>query len=58
MSNFNNILENEINNTPKFGGIQNDVEILCNDCNKVSTAKFHIIGHKCSFCNSFNTVQK
>nr|CAD1830056.1 unnamed protein product [Ananas comosus var. bracteatus] len=31
------------------------VWILCNDCNKVSQALFHIVGHKCSHCRSYNT---
>ncbi|GJN34855.1 hypothetical protein PR202_gb23555 [Eleusine coracana subsp. coracana] len=29
--------------------------VLCNDCNKVSEVNFHVIGHKCSHCNSYNT---
>ncbi|XP_057964814.1 E3 ubiquitin-protein ligase MIEL1 isoform X1 [Malania oleifera] len=32
-----------------------EVPILCNDCNKTSRAFFHILGHKCSHCNSYNT---
>lgn len=31
------------------------VWVLCNDCNKVSEVDFHVIGHKCSHCNSYNT---
>lgn len=55
---LNNYLENEINNTPMPEIYNYNVDILCNDCNKTSNTKFHIIGHKCSFCNSYNTVQK
>ena len=58
MSSFNNIIENEILNTPMPEQYNYDVDILCNDCNKTSTTKFHIIGHKCQHCNSYNTVQK
>lgn len=32
-----------------------DVQILCNECHKESTAKFHIFGHKCSHCGCYNT---
>ncbi|OEL15842.1 E3 ubiquitin-protein ligase MIEL1 [Dichanthelium oligosanthes] len=31
------------------------VWVLCNDCNKVSEVNFHVVGHKCSHCNSYNT---
>ncbi|RWW35173.1 hypothetical protein GW17_00000021 [Ensete ventricosum] len=31
------------------------VWILCNDCNDVSEVYFHIVGHKCSHCLSYNT---
>ncbi|KAH7678821.1 RING finger and CHY zinc finger domain-containing protein 1 [Dioscorea alata] len=31
------------------------VWILCNDCNSTSEVVFHIIGHKCSRCGSYNT---
>ncbi|KAK7259430.1 hypothetical protein RIF29_25037 [Crotalaria pallida] len=31
------------------------VSILCNDCNTNSTVSFHIVGHKCRQCNSYNT---
>ena len=58
MTGFNSIIENEIVNTPMPNEYNYDVEILCNDCNKTSTTKFHIIGFKCQHCNSFNTVQK
>ena len=29
--------------------------ILCNDCGITSNVYFHIIGHKCSGCGSYNT---
>ncbi|XP_074591275.1 E3 ubiquitin-protein ligase MIEL1-like [Curcuma longa] len=31
------------------------VWILCNDCNNVSEVLFHIVGHKCNHCESYNT---
>ncbi|KAK6930115.1 Zinc finger, RING-type [Dillenia turbinata] len=31
------------------------VWILCNDCNDTTEVFFHIIGQKCSHCNSYNT---
>ncbi|XP_072975424.1 E3 ubiquitin-protein ligase MIEL1 [Typha angustifolia] len=31
------------------------VWILCNDCNEVSEVLFHILGHKCSHCRSYNS---
>ncbi|XP_019248274.1 PREDICTED: E3 ubiquitin-protein ligase MIEL1-like [Nicotiana attenuata] len=32
-----------------------EVPILCNDCNCTGRAFFHILGHKCKHCNSYNT---
>ncbi|KAF9623149.1 hypothetical protein IFM89_037730 [Coptis chinensis] len=31
------------------------VWILCNDCNDTTEVFFHIIGHKCDHCKSYNT---
>ncbi|KAI3867932.1 hypothetical protein MKW92_013358 [Papaver armeniacum] len=31
------------------------VWILCNDCNDTTEAAFHIFGHKCGHCKSYNT---
>lgn len=31
------------------------VWILCNDCNDTTEVNFHIIGHKCGHCSSYNT---
>uniref|UniRef100_A0A7N0TKZ8 Zinc finger protein BRUTUS n=1 Tax=Kalanchoe fedtschenkoi TaxID=63787 RepID=A0A7N0TKZ8_KALFE len=30
-------------------------DILCNDCEKKGTARFHWLYHKCPFCRSYNT---
>jgi len=34
------------------------VQVLCNDCNQKSSVNFHVIGHECSHCHSFNTVKE
>ena len=31
------------------------VWVLCNDCRKTSNVNYHVIGHKCSGCGSYNT---
>jgi RING finger/CHY zinc finger protein 1 len=31
------------------------VRILCNDCNGQCETAFHILGHECETCHSFNT---
>ncbi|KAF5177424.1 Zinc finger protein brutus [Thalictrum thalictroides] len=30
-------------------------DILCNDCHKKGTARFHWLYHKCGYCGSYNT---
>lgn len=32
-----------------------EIDILCYDCDKKSTTKFHFLGLECMLCNSFNT---
>ncbi|XP_046999021.1 RING finger and CHY zinc finger domain-containing protein 1 isoform X2 [Schistocerca americana] len=32
-------------------------EILCKDCHKESTVKFHVVGLKCLHCGSYNTCR-
>jgi RING finger/CHY zinc finger protein 1 len=34
-----------------------EVLVLCNDCSAKSTVKFHVLGHKCAQCRSYNTSQ-
>ncbi|CAB87742.1 putative protein [Arabidopsis thaliana] len=41
--------------SPSWHLLDFEVSILCNDCNKGSKAMFHILGHKCSDCGSYNT---
>mmetsp|Transcript_21897 Transcript_21897/g.48389 ORF Transcript_21897/g.48389 Transcript_21897/m.48389 type:complete len:271 (+) Transcript_21897:53-865(+) len=31
------------------------VHVTCNDCQQLSAVKFHVLGHKCQRCNSYNT---
>ncbi|PWZ56429.1 E3 ubiquitin-protein ligase MIEL1 [Zea mays] len=31
------------------------VWILCNDCSATSSVRFHVLGHKCPACSSYNT---
>ncbi|XP_021608634.1 E3 ubiquitin-protein ligase MIEL1 isoform X2 [Manihot esculenta] len=35
--------------------LDQEVSILCNDCNETSKTAFHIVGLKCSHCRSYNT---
>ncbi|CAL5357581.1 unnamed protein product [Camellia sinensis] len=48
-------LEEEIQATAMPEEYHYKVPILCNDCNSTSEAFFHIFGHKCSHCESYNT---
>ncbi|KAL3517483.1 hypothetical protein ACH5RR_020072 [Cinchona calisaya] len=49
-------LDQEIEATAMPEEYRYEVPILCNDCNNTSKALFHIIGHKCRHCNSYNTL--
>ncbi|XP_046849600.1 RING finger and CHY zinc finger domain-containing protein 1-like [Xenia sp. Carnegie-2017] len=40
---------------PEYANI--DVRILCRDCHKHSTTKFHIVALKCGECGSYNTCR-
>ncbi|KAG2437922.1 hypothetical protein HXX76_005538 [Chlamydomonas incerta] len=49
-------LDREVAHTPmpaEYANIR--VEILCNDCQAHSNIKFHVLGHKCAECGSYNT---
>ncbi|XP_024981625.1 E3 ubiquitin-protein ligase MIEL1-like isoform X2 [Cynara cardunculus var. scolymus] len=48
-------LEHEIEATAMPEEYRYEIPILCNDCNNTSKASFHIIGHKCNHCKSYNT---
>ncbi|XP_047316614.1 E3 ubiquitin-protein ligase MIEL1-like [Impatiens glandulifera] len=55
MSSSWEILDLEIEATAMPEEFRYEVPILCNDCNNNSQVLFHIIGHKCSHCKSYNT---
>uniref|UniRef100_A0A8C4J015 RING finger and CHY zinc finger domain-containing protein 1 n=1 Tax=Dromaius novaehollandiae TaxID=8790 RepID=A0A8C4J015_DRONO len=51
-------LDDEVAQTPMPTEYQNMmVEILCNDCSARSTVQFHLLGMKCTNCESYNTAQ-
>lgn len=51
-------LDAQARNIPVPKSYENcNVNIFCNDCCKQSTAKFHFVGLKCSFCGGYNTSQ-
>ncbi|KAL1197866.1 E3 ubiquitin-protein ligase MIEL1 [Cardamine amara subsp. amara] len=49
------LLDREISATAMLVEYNFEVTVLCNDCNKRSTAMFHILGPKCAHCSSYNT---
>ncbi|KAF2590670.1 hypothetical protein F2Q70_00041274 [Brassica cretica] len=55
MSSSWQLLDAEIRATKMPSEYNYEIEILCNDCNKSSKAMFHILGHKCAHCGSYNT---
>ncbi|KAK2380204.1 CHY-type/CTCHY-type/RING-type Zinc finger protein [Trifolium repens] len=51
-------LDQAVSSTPMPESYRNKkVWILCNDCGVNSHVQFHIVGHKCLSCNSYNTRQ-
>jgi RING finger/CHY zinc finger protein 1 len=51
-------LDNEVAHTPMPSQYNCYlVQILCKDCHKESTVKFHVIGCKCIHCGSYNTCR-
>lgn len=56
MSDYNKLLDGEISRTiMPLEYTDTKVDILCNDCHIKSNTNYHIIGHKCSDCYSYNT---
>lgn len=56
MSHFFNQIDMMLANhqmPPEYSQIKSHV--LCNDCEKKSSASFHFVYHKCGFCKSYNT---
>ncbi len=49
------LIEKMVNDTEMPDEYKKKVNILCNDCNKISNVDFHFIAMKCIDCNSFNT---
>ncbi|KAJ0520382.1 putative transcription factor C2H2 family [Helianthus annuus] len=48
-------LDQEIEATVMPEEYRYEIHILCNDCHNTSKAFFHIFGHKCGHCKSYNT---
>ena len=56
LTNYNRIMDQEIALTPMPTEYADKIEtIMCNDCRDTSKVKFHILGHKCKSCGSYNT---
>ncbi|GLT42516.1 hypothetical protein SLA2020_165110 [Shorea laevis] len=55
MTSFWREMDMEIQATTMPEEYQFEVSILCNDCNTTSNTQFHLLGHKCKQCNSYNT---
>ncbi|GMH32753.1 hypothetical protein BSKO_00587 [Bryopsis sp. KO-2023] len=52
-------LDEEVANTPMPDEYVNTlVDILCNDCSVKSEVHFHVFGHKCPECGSYNTARR
>ncbi|XP_026465410.1 RING finger and CHY zinc finger domain-containing protein 1-like [Ctenocephalides felis] len=51
-------LDNEVQMTPMPPEYENvKTDILCKDCHKESTVKFHVVGLKCLHCGAYNTCR-
>ncbi|XP_065827708.1 RING finger and CHY zinc finger domain-containing protein 1-like [Oscarella lobularis] len=49
-------LDEEISRTPMPDEYKDvKMKVLCKECNKESTVPFHVLGHKCQECGSYNT---
>mmetsp|Transcript_70674 Transcript_70674/g.153471 ORF Transcript_70674/g.153471 Transcript_70674/m.153471 type:complete len:271 (-) Transcript_70674:148-960(-) len=49
-------LDRQVEETPMPKEYANThIRITCNDCQETSAVKFHILGHKCQRCSSYNT---
>lgn len=54
-SHYWKMLDEEIEAVQMPEQYQYEVSILCNDCNSTSKVAFHVVGHKCKQCASYNT---
>ena len=51
-------IDDEVAQTPMPSDLPDrTVSILCNDCQHKTTLLYHIVGHKCAACGSYNTAQ-
>jgi len=49
-------MDRQIAETPMPPEYQNvQIGIICNDCQQTSSVHFHVLGHKCPRCRSYNT---
>mmetsp|Transcript_109242 Transcript_109242/g.319791 ORF Transcript_109242/g.319791 Transcript_109242/m.319791 type:complete len:270 (-) Transcript_109242:163-972(-) len=49
-------MDRQIAETPMPAEYQNvRIGIICNDCQQTSSVQFHVLGHKCPRCRSYNT---
>ncbi|CAB3257906.1 unnamed protein product [Arctia plantaginis] len=58
MTNLWSYLDSEVAATPmppEYADYK--ATILCKDCHKLSTVKFHVVGLKCQHCGAYNTCQ-
>lgn len=54
----NRLLDEEIRITQMPEHLRNfNITIVCNDCNEQSITTYHVLGHKCQLCNSYNTTR-
>jgi RING finger/CHY zinc finger protein 1 len=49
-------MDRQVADTPMPAEYQNiSIPIICNDCQQSSSVPFHVLGHKCPQCFSYNT---
>merc|ERR1719487_1775447 len=49
-------MDRQVADTPMPAEYQNiSISIICNDCQQTSAVQFHVMGHKCPHCRSYNT---
>lgn len=51
-------MDRQVTETPMPGEYRNmRIGIICNDCQETSLVPFHVLGHKCPVCSSYNTCR-
>lgn len=49
-------MDRQVAETPMPAEYQNvEIRIICNDCQLTAAVQFHVMGHKCPGCRSYNT---